>query len=270
MRVLVTGSSKGIGRETAIAFALQGADVCLHGRDPSHLESAVAAVVEAQAALHKSDRGSVIQVLGDLSDADACSRVVSEAVAGLGGLDVLVNNAGIAMRGRFRDVSPDVWRRVISINTLGPAYVTHAAMAHLAASRGSVIFISSAVALWGFPNVSAYAASKYALTGLVQSLQSEVAPLGVHVGVIYVGFTRNDTDKAILGADGRPFAPTARSKALDQSDVARAVVRMARKRRNSMTLSAGARATSFLARFAPWLLRFGLRRASAQIERLSR
>jgi NAD(P)-dependent dehydrogenase (short-subunit alcohol dehydrogenase family) len=266
MRVLITGSSKGIGRETAVEFARHGWDVCLHGRNPAHLAEAIDRV---RAVTVRPDQ-EVVSVQGDLTNSADCDRIVAEAVSALGGLDALVNNAGIAMRGRFEDLRSDVWERVMAVNSLAPAFVTRAALTHLKGTRGSVVFISSAVGFWGFPMVSAYSASKHALNGLVQSLRTETADSGLHVGMIYVGIVENDEDKQILRSDGSHFVPQPRRRALTQRAVARAVVSMVRRRQRTRVLSVGARLTRMLAVLAPRLLDFVLRRATKQIERLSR
>ncbi len=266
MRALITGSSKGIGRETAIALAEAGWDVCLHGRDAGHIAEALAAVKRSVARKEQI----ITSVQGDLTSLEDCGRIVTEATAALAGLDALVNNAGIAMRGSFAEVNPEVWDRVLRVNVLAPAALTRAAVPELRRSSGSVVFVSSAVGLWGFPLVSAYSASKHALNGLVQSLRTELAGSGVHVGIAYVGIVQNDPDKRILKEDGSTFVPAARPHGMSQRFVAKRIVRMIVRRRSRDVLSAGARATSFLARFFPRLLAFALKRAGSRIEKYAK
>jgi short-subunit dehydrogenase len=183
---------------------------------------------------------------------------------------VLINNAGIAMRGRFDQTAPDVWRRVIDTNVLGCAYATRAALPYIRETRGSILFVSSLVAIWGFPMVAAYSASKMALDGMVESLRTEIAGSGVHLGIVYVGITQNDEDKRILSADGAEMSLAERSTAMPQGKVAAALYRAVGKRRRATVLTASGRALAALARFAPWVIRLGLRASAGRIEKLSK
>ncbi len=260
-RVLVTGSSRGIGREIASRFARAGARIVIHGRNAIRLHETAAAM--------RSDGFDVGEVIGDVADPRDASRIVEEATALLGGLDVLVNNAGIIMRGRFAETDPEVWERVVTTNLIGTAAVTRAALAPITASGGSIVFISSLVGLWGFPLVSAYAASKMALNAMVESMRVELAGSGVHLGMLYVGITQNDADKRILAADGSPLALSPRPRAMTQAQVAEAAYRMVVRRRRARVLTPGGRAISMLSRFAPGLMRFVLRLSARRIDRLA-
>lgn len=260
-RVLITGSSKGIGRATATYFAAHGHRVAVNGRDETALR---------RTTIELRDAGTpVIPILGDITDAETAERIIAEATTELGGLDILINNAGTAMRGSFRDTTSDVWQRVLATNVVGSANMTRAALPHVIASGGSIVFISSLVALWGFPAVSAYSAAKMALNGLVESLRTEISGSGVHLGIVYVGITQNDADKAILAADGSPLPLAARPSAMRQEQVAREVYRLTERRRRQAILTGAGKALSVVARFAPWILRIGMRFSAKRIQRLS-
>jgi dehydrogenase/reductase SDR family protein 7B len=262
LRVLITGSSRGIGRETALRFARGGAHVVINGRDPERLQETRLMMVSAG---HRVDA-----VAGDIGVAADAQRVVSEAVDLTGGLDVLVNNAGIAMRGRFDMVEPDVWQRVIRTNVLGTAFVTRAALPYLVHSRGTVVFVSSLVAKWGFPLVSVYSASKMALDGLAESLRSEMRSTGIHVVTVYVGISKNDSDKHILAADGSSVDLSERAGAMSQDRVATAICRAARRGRAQRVLTFGGHALSFLVRVAPWSIRLVLSLSGRRISALAK
>lgn len=261
-RVLITGSSKGIGRATAERFLRAGAQVVLNGRREAELEATREQLSNIGPKLHV--------VAGDVSDAASAADTVSAAVAKLGGLDVLVNNAGIAMRGRFDETAPSVWERVFATNVLGTAYMTRAALPHLRESRGSAVFVSSLVALWGFPLVSTYAASKMALDGLVDSLRTELQGSGVHLGILYVGITQNDDDKRILDAAGQPLPLAARGSATPQSRVAEQVYRLVRRRRPRRVLTLQGKLLNFVVHAAPWIMRLGMRFAGKRIRKLAK
>ena len=250
LRVLVTGSSKGIGRQIALHFGRRQARIAVNGRDPDNLRRAVESLRAEGIEAHP--------VQGDITDPRQAAAIVDGAVQALGGLDVLVNNAGLAMRGRFDAVEPEVWSKVVTTNILGTAFVTRASIPFITASQGSIVVISSLVGIWGFPLVSAYSASKMALNGMVESMRAELHGSRVHLGLLYAGLTQNDDDKHILDTDGSPLPLAARTGGMSQSSVAAAVYRMVRRRRKAMVLTAGGRVIAVLAVVAPWLIRVSL------------
>ena len=194
--VVVTGSARGIGRETARLALEAGARVVLNGRDPDSLE-------QTRQQLGAAER--LLGVAADLARPEEAEYLVAAVLAAWGRIDVLINNAGVSMRGPFSQLTNDTVRSLVDGNFLSSVWTTRAALEALRQSRGRVLFISSLAALRGFPGVSLYSASKMALTALQQSLQAEEGPRGVRFGVVFLPFTENDPDKTILGADGRPF-----------------------------------------------------------------
>lgn len=201
-RVLVTGGSRGIGAAVVRAFAAEGARVAVHSsREPAPVD-----------APH-------LAVCGDIADPAAAERFVAEAVAGLGGLDVLVNNAGV-----YEELDPltatyaawqDNWRRTIDVDLLGPAWVTFCAVPHLRKSgRGKVVNVGSRGASRGEPTAVAYGAAKAGLTAMGQSLAVALAPYGISVGSVLPGFIETDMAAHVLdgerGADVRAQSPTGR------------------------------------------------------------
>jgi short-subunit dehydrogenase len=262
LRLLITGSNRGIGRETARYFAERGARVAINGRDADRLES-----VRQEFASAGHD---VVAIPGDISDPEQISVIVDGAVRELGGLDVLVNNAAVSMRGRFEDLVGSVVDTVIGTNVTGTIMTTVRALPHLRKSKGSVIFISSLAGLWGMPLISVYAASKMALTAIVESLRTELSGSGVHVGIAHVGITQHDGDKAILGVDGTPFPLAPRPGADTQEKVARAVYRMVHRRRNRAVLTPGGHALEFFSRYFPRIFAVMVRGATARINRIAK
>lgn len=262
LRVLITGSNRGIGRETARCFAERGASVALNGRDAERLRRVEAELTGAGF--------RVFAVPGDISDPEQAEAVVLESVRLLGGLDVLVNNAAVSMRGRFEDVTFPVVDRVIRTNVMGTMMMTVHALPHIRESRGSVVIVSSLVGLWGLPLVSVYSASKMALSALAQSLRTELLGTGVHVGIVHVGLTQHDDDKAILAADGSPYPLAARPGASPQVRVAKAIYRMVRRRRKRMVLTAAGHVLDAMVRISPRLATFLIGTATARVNRIAR
>ncbi|MEQ1744115.1 MAG: SDR family oxidoreductase [Saprospiraceae bacterium] len=228
---LITGSGSGIGKATALAFCQAGASVMLNGRNAEKLQRACAEFRE--------QGFQASYCVADVQDYAQCQRLVRETVEQFGRLDVLVANASSSMRAEFASMDPGVFRQVLDSNILSPAYTTHAALPALCETGGSLIFIGSLSGLIGLPTGSAYSAGKMALTALAQSLRLELLDKGVHVGIAYVGFTKNDPEKRVFNAEGQLVPVAERSGWMQQSQeqVAGTIVRLAAQRGKRIILS---------------------------------
>ncbi len=197
--ILVTGASRGIGRAIAEAFARGGDRVALHHRDSAGLAADVLAGLPGA--------GHVI-VQAELADPEQVRRMVAESHERLGGLDVLVNNAGIYVPHPIAEVSygewQAAWQATLGVNLVGAANVTWCAVQHMIpAGGGRIINVSSRGAFRGEPGQPAYGASKAGLNALGQSLAVSLAPYGVTVATVAPGFV--DTEMAagrVRGPDG--------------------------------------------------------------------
>jgi len=178
-RALVTGASSGIGRATALRFAREGASLALVGRDSEALRQCAD---EAEAFGAKA-----APVLADLIEPEACAGVVAAAVEVLGGLDILVNAAGIIGTGTVETTSPQEWDRMMRINLDAVFQMMQAATPHLRASRGNIVNISSVTGLRAFPGVLAYCVSKAAVDQLTRCVALELADAGVRVNAVNPG-----------------------------------------------------------------------------------
>ena len=189
-RAIVTGASRGIGKELALTLAAAGADVALGARDARALDEARAAVAElgVRAVAHTLDVGS----------ASSITDFVDSAVEQLGGLDVVVNNAGVLTAGALLDDGDQPWRTALDVNVLGTVRMTEAAGRHLTAQgRGKVVNIASNFAFKGVAQHSAYCASKAAIVSFTRSLAVEWARYGVQVNAIAPGFIATDLNADI-------------------------------------------------------------------------
>ena len=194
---LVTGASRGIGRALAVGLAAAGADVVLSARD----EDALAEVRGEVEALGR--KGIVLPA--DVTDADACRRLVDDAVAALGRLDVLVNNAGgSSFFGPFTDLRFSGWEKTMRLNVDSIVHLSQAAGRHmLAQGSGSVINVASVAGLAGTPMMAAYGASKAAVISLTRTLAQEWGTSGVRVNALCPGWTRTDLNRDLWsGPDG--------------------------------------------------------------------
>lgn len=187
-KALVTGASKGIGKAIALAYAEAGADVALTARSAD-------ALAEVAKEIQARGREAVV-IPADLTDRDTAATVVREAVAGLGHLDVVVNNAGGSnFLVEFKDLRLAGWDKIMRLNLDSAMAVCHAAAPHLLGrGSGSVINIASAAAL-GAPFLAPYAAAKAGLVALTKTLALEWASAGVRVNALCPGWTATDLNR---------------------------------------------------------------------------
>ncbi len=185
--VLITGASRGIGRAMAREFAAAGDRVAVHHRDSAELAESLLAELPGT--------GHVI-VTADLTDAPGVRSMVDAAVSSLGGLDVLVNNAGVFTAHPIADVSYEQWQRqwqlTLGVNLVGAANVTWCAVQYLKQRGGRIINVSSRGAFRGEPESPAYGASKAGLNAFGQSLAVALAPYGIAVCTVAPGFVATD------------------------------------------------------------------------------
>jgi 3-oxoacyl-[acyl-carrier protein] reductase len=197
--VLVTGASRGIGAAVARAFAAQGDRVAVHyARRDAQAEQVVASL----------DGDGHVAVGADLADADAVRRMVDVAATSLGGLDVLVNNAGVFEPHPIATTTYEQWRRswrdTLEVNLVGAANVTWCAVRHmLERGRGQIVNVASRGAFRGEPDHPAYGASKAGLVSFSQSLAQALGPHAIFVTAVAPGFTETDMAAEYLAADGR-------------------------------------------------------------------
>jgi NAD(P)-dependent dehydrogenase (short-subunit alcohol dehydrogenase family) len=188
--VLVTGGSKGIGRAIALALAEDGADVALAARSPEPLEKTAREIEE---------RGRrALAVPTDVTDPEQCRALVERVNGELGGLDVLVNNAGAApFLSTFESARLEGWEKYFRITFTGAVNCTHAAADTLLGKEGaSVINVASVAAFIASPGLTYYAAAKAALVSFTRTLALEWAPHGVRVNAIAPGFVETDMNVA--------------------------------------------------------------------------
>lgn len=191
--VVVTGAGGGLGRALCLRFAAAGARIVALDRDAAVLRGLTfPAGVEA------------LRLECDVAREEDCLRAMGEAKRAFGGVDVLINNAGITHRSAFAATRPAVIRRVMEVNFFGALHCTHAALADLVERRGLVIAISSVAGFAPLVARTGYAASKHALHGFFDSLRTEVEPLGVKVLLVCPSFISTGIEKNALAGDGGP------------------------------------------------------------------
>ncbi len=176
---LVTGASSGIGKAAAQRLAAEGAKVTVTARRKERLDSLVEAIASAGGTAHAIE--------ADLTSADDRERLVKEAIRHFGGLDVLVNAAGIIAFGTIEDTSLEDWRTMFEINAMAPFHLMRLAVPELLDRKGNIVNVSSVNGLRSFPGVLAYCSSKSALDQLTRCSALEIAAKGVRVNAVNPG-----------------------------------------------------------------------------------
>lgn len=246
--VLITGGCAGIGRALVLRFAQAGARMVILDLDQEALDSLVQ---------HLSSHHNV-EALGlccDVADDARVEQCVEQAIEHFGGIDVLINNAGVTHRSTFADTRLDVFKRIMAINYFGAVHCTQAALSSLIERNGQIIVMSS---LSGFSPLlyrSAYNASKHALHGLFETLRCELKGSGVGVMLVCPGFTATDLRKNALIGDASISAqpPLTMGKVASAQDVAEAIYRAAIKRKRLLVMSNVDWRARLLARYFPRL-----------------
>jgi short-subunit dehydrogenase len=241
-RVLLTGASSGIGWYVADHLVRAGAFVLVTGRRQERLDQLRLSFGNPQKRL--------IAVAGDVADHQHRLALVATAVEQFGGLDILINNAGIGAFGQFEEASPERLRRVFEVDFFAATELTRLALPHLHRGRQPAIcLVNSVLGHRGVPNKSEYCAAKFALRGWSESLRVELKPAGIDVVSVSPSTTRSEFFQSLVDSHGdRPASPFGAQSA---ATVASSVIRALRKRKRDLILSPGGKALVWLARLAP-------------------
>ncbi|MBD2079076.1 SDR family oxidoreductase [Leptolyngbya sp. FACHB-17] len=260
--VIITGASQGIGKATALRFAQGGYNLVLASRNADRLNAAAQEL--------KLIAPRVTAIPTDTRDADQVKTLIDRAISEYGSIDVLVNNAGVYISGPADSFTLEDWHTAIDINLWGYIHTIHALLPHfLSKGSGTIVNVSSSGGKVPIPYLVPYSASKFAVTGLTQSLQSELSPKGITVCGIYPNLIKSDfMERAIFRGKDEEDA-IARRKQLEQvlsvpvvekpDDVAKAILD-AVKHKKTEVIVGSAGASVFSNRLFPDLLQWVMRR----------
>ena len=246
--IVITGASSGIGEAMAREYAARGARVVLGARSAAKLERLTDEIRRAG--------GAAAWCAADIVRPEECEALVETAVREFGGIDVLVCNAGISMRALFDDVDLAVLHRLMDVNFWGTVNCCKYALPYLQQSRGSVVGVSSVAGLHGLPGRTGYSASKYAMTGFLETLRIENLKKGLHVMIACPGFTASNVRFSALTGDGTQQGETPRDEAkmMTAAEVARIIAKGVQRRKRLCLMEAEGRATHLVKKFAPAFL----------------
>jgi short-subunit dehydrogenase len=254
-RILITGASQGIGRALAELAVGQGAWVLAAARSRDLLQDLAAKI---------PPRGGVLEIVeADITSAADRGRLVEAAQERFGGLDVLINNAGIGATGHFAEGDPNHLRAIMEVNFFGLAELTRACIPLLREGRHpAIVNISSIAGKRGIPARSEYSASKFAVQGLSDALRAELAKDGIDVIVVCPGLTQTNFSRNMLVQRARLKMDHLRGMTAEA--VAAATLRALERGKKEIVLTAQGRLVVFLSRFFPRLTdRIAARRVRA-------
>ena len=241
--VAITGGSDGIGKALTEALLKMGATVATCGRNQQKLDSLV-----------QENRGlSLFTMIADVSKEEDCKKFINTIIEKFGGIDILINNAGISMRALFKDTELDTLRNVMNINFWGTVYCTKYAMNSIIERKGSIVGVSSIAGYRGLPGRSGYSASKYAVNGWLEALRTELLETGVNVMWVCPGFTTSNIRNVALNKDARPQgeSPMDESKMMSAAECAQHILHAIEKRKRTLVLTFNGKQTIFLNKFFP-------------------
>jgi len=243
--VVVTGGTDGIGKALVDDLLQAGAKVATCGRDHDKLYRLQASYPSSY--LHT--------MVADVSSENDCRRFMETTIKIYGGIDILINNAGISMRALLKDASTEVMRKVMDINFFGAVYCTKYALNSILERKGTIVGITSIAGYRGLPGRSAYSASKYALQGWLESIKTELLKDGVHVMWVSPGYTTSNIRVAALNKDAvaQGDTPLDETKLMSAEECSRRILRAIEKKRRTLVMTFTGKQTVFVNRFFPKL-----------------
>ncbi|MGL4421097.1 MAG: SDR family NAD(P)-dependent oxidoreductase [Gemmataceae bacterium] len=245
LRVIVTGSSQGIGRAIVVQAAKAGAKVVAAARSAELLNELKTELAAAGF--------EITTVVCDINSEIDRAKLLNSTKEVYGGLDVLINNAGIGATGHFMDSDPNALRQIFETNFFALAELTRSAIPLLQTGITPLIInISSVLGRRAIPGRSLYSASKFALAGFSEALRAEIDPLGIHLLVVNPGLTQTNFSKNMLEQKAKVQLDHLRG--MTSEEVAEATLRAACRGKNEITLTRNGKLLVLISRLAPMII----------------
>jgi short-subunit dehydrogenase len=241
--VVITGGSDGIGKALVQQFLAFGAKVATCGRNMDKLNQLS----------NENSTASLFTMQVDVVQQAQTDAFIQAVVDKWGGIDILINNAGISMRALVSEVSIETLKNVMDINFWGTVYTTKAALPFVQKANGVIVGVSSIAGYRGLPGRSGYSASKYALNGWLEALRTELYGSGTHVMWVCPGFTTSNIRNAALNKDAKAQgeSPMDEGAMMSSEDCAQYIVQAIGKRKRSLVLTFTGKRTVFMNKFFP-------------------
>jgi NADP-dependent 3-hydroxy acid dehydrogenase YdfG len=246
--IVVTGASSGIGEAMAREYAKMGAKIVMAARREEELKRIADEIAK--------NGGKVVYRVCDVVKEEDCKHLIEVAVKEFGGVDIMICNAGLSMRALFDDCDLTVLHRLMDVNFWGTVNCTKYALPYLQKSHGSLVGISSVAGIHGLPCRTGYSASKYAMTGFLDTIRVENLKKGVHVMTACPGFTASNVRFSALTANGTQQGETPRNedKMMTPEEVAHIVAKGIKRRKRLCLMEWEGRGTHLLKKFFPGLV----------------
>ena len=243
--VVITGGTDGIGKALVADLLHKGAKVATCGRDNDKL-------YRLQSEFPSSPLHTMVC---DVAVEHDCKRFIETTIKFFGGIDIIINNAGMSMRALMKDATTDVIRKIIDINFMGVVYCTKYALDSIIERKGTIVGVSSIAGYRGLPGRSGYSASKFALQGWLEALRTELMDDGVNVMWVCPGFTASNIRNAALNKDAKSHGdtPLDEAKLMTAEECAVHILKAIKKRKRTLVLTFQGKQTVFLNKFFPKL-----------------
>lgn len=243
--VAITGGSEGIGKALVDALIPMGAKIATCGRNQDKLYS-----LQVQYSNHM-----LHTIVADVSRYDDCKNFIDSTIKTYGGIDILINNAGISMRALLQDAEVDVIKKVMDINFFGTVYCTKHALNSIIERKGTIVGVSSVAGYRGLPGRSGYSASKFAVNGWLEAVRTELLDTGVNVMWVCPGFTRSNIRNVALNSKGNAQgeSPLNERDLMSSQDCAAHIIKAIEKRKRTLILSFSGNMTVLLNKLFPSL-----------------
>lgn len=241
--VAITGGSDGIGKALIEWLVPMGARVATCARNQDKL-------YDLQLKFSKYPLHCVV---ADVSKYKDCELFIQSTLKQFGGIDILINNAGISMRALLKDADMDVFRKTMDVNFFGALYCTKLALPSLIERKGTIVGVSSVAGFRGLPGRSGYSASKFALNGWLEAVRTELIEDGVHVMWVSPGFTKSNIRNVALNASGtaQGESPIDEDKLMSPEECAGHILKAIQKKKRTLVLTSTGKQAVWMNRFFP-------------------
>ncbi len=243
--VAVTGGTDGIGKALVDLLLADGAKVSTCARNHDKLYKLQSEYPSAP----------LLTIVADVSSENDCRRFIESTIKVYGGIDILINNAGISMRGLFKETSVEVLQKLMDVNFFGTVYCTKFALPSLIERHGTIVGVSSPAGYRGLPGRSGYSASKFALQGWLEAIRTELMDDEVHVMWVCPGFTTSNIRNAALDKSGQPQGdtPLDEGKLMSADECARHILKAIKNKKRTLVLTFTGKEAVFMNKFFPAL-----------------